>query len=93
MARRDEGSMGRNRHRQGESDGVHKDRSKRTVYQLINQHKIVLDTLFVYLAKVTPRNIDEFVAEFEDEGGVGVCPANENVRREMSALNFSHRSS
>ena len=46
-----------------------------TVDELVDEHEIVLDRFLVELAKVGPRNGDETIEEFEDEGSVCIIPA------------------
>jgi hypothetical protein len=53
----------------------------RTVEELIDEDKVVLDALFVQLAKVGARDRDEAVDELEDEGGRGVGPSAGGARR------------
>jgi hypothetical protein len=48
-----------------------------TVQKLVDEYKVVLDRLFVELAKVRPADLDDAVAEFKDERcrcvGLGYC--------------------
>jgi len=47
---------------------------QRTINELVYDHKVVLHTLLVNLAKVRLAYVDELVAELEDQGSVRVCP-------------------
>ena len=53
----------------------------RTVDELIDEHEIVLHRFFVELAKVGPRDGNETVEEFEDEGSICIIPASSLVLR------------
>jgi len=46
---------------------------KQTIEELVNQDKVVLNSLLVELAKVAAAELDQAVQELEDEGGVGVA--------------------
>lgn len=46
----------------------------RTIYQFINQDKIILDRLLVDFSKVRFGDRDEAVAVLEYESGIGVGP-------------------
>ncbi len=45
---------------------------RRTVEQLVNQHKIVLDGLLVKLPEVAASQLDQSVEELKDKGSIGV---------------------
>lgn len=46
---------------------------QRTVQQLVDQHKVVLDGLLVKLAKVPLSQLDQPVEELKDQRGIGVA--------------------
>jgi hypothetical protein len=43
-----------------------------TVNEFVNQHKIVLYRLFVYLSKIRFGDVDKSIAELEDQGSIGI---------------------
>lgn len=45
---------------------------RRTIKQLIDEHKVVLDGLLVHLAEIAPTYPNESIQEFKDQGGIGV---------------------
>ena len=47
--------------------------SGRTIKQLVNQDKVVLDSLLVKLSKVAATQLDQAIEELEDESGIGVA--------------------
>jgi len=46
-----------------------------TVDELVDEHEIVLHRFLVELAKVGPRDGNETIEEFEDEGSVCIIPS------------------
>jgi len=47
-----------------------------TINELVNQHKVVLDRLFIHLSKIRLRNINEAVAKLKHQRCVCVRPRN-----------------
>jgi len=43
--------------------------------ELVDEHEIVLHRFLVELAKIGPRNGNETIEEFEDEGCICITPA------------------
>lgn len=52
---------------------VRTDTRQRTIQQLIDEHKVVLDGLLVKLAKVPLSQLDQPVEELKDQRGIGVA--------------------
>jgi hypothetical protein len=54
----------------------------RTIEELVDEDKVVLDAVFVELAEVAAPNLDDAVAELEDEGrrGVGLADCADRSR-------------
>src|SRR4051794_40683900 len=48
-------------------------REEHTIEKLVDQHKVVLDSFLVKLAKVATAELDQAVQELKDEGGIGVA--------------------